>query len=316
MKRFLTILLVIGLFSAIFQAPILAKENFRIKILWQTNQILNQSPISEQQYAHRSNRNIDYYFGDWWWYARGYTECWVGTFSGLNYKIGEMVPGYQTRSLTQHKINQHFGLEAELRLFKKFWLGLSYLPTPTFVIDTVEQKDVFRFDDFQKLSEQIIPDYGTYYEYYMSFSRTSTIQKTSEKFFARNFNIYLKTEITEAFINIFGGIGLDSWQLIREVKKDQTIYNILPWEGDLISSKENNQTTTKKQWYWRPFALIGLQVDVYKGLMLGVQGKFFSQTKRFDYHHELLLPSPELDKNYWSRRLDSGAILFYLGYTF
>ena len=323
MKRLVSVLLVVGLAINLLGIDGFAKEKerFRIKFLWQPGASIDQVAFSLSDYSLFKSWNPRDYFGDWGGYSWNddIDYSYLGSYTKLDYKAGDSVPLRQMRRVSTSRTGQYFGVEAEIRVveFKigEIWLGGSYLQTPVFTIDSIEESEEMVFEEFEKLYEYYILN-GPYYEYYMELDRFSTIQKTSKKFYNRNYSLYAKGEVESGRFSMFSGIGLDIWQMNREVKVDKTIYNLMPWSGKSFNEREvSEDLETETEWYLRPFILTGVQVFVINGLSLGIQTKFFFGDKEFDYPVDFLLPVSE-KLSYRTMKLAKASVAFYLNLGF
>lgn len=324
MRRLFLILLVAGLMISLLGNGLAFakdKENFRIKFLWQPGEVVGQVPFSLSDYSLSENWNPRDYFGDWGAYGWGddIDFGWLGTFTELDYKAGDSVPLRQMRRVSTNRIGRHFGVEAEIRVAEfrigEIWFGGSYVQSPVFTIDSIEEGEEMVFEEFKELSKYYAWN-GLYYGYHMKLDRFSTVQKISERFYSRNFQLYAKGEIESGRFSMFSGIGLDIWQMNREVKVDKTVYSLMPWSGKSFDEKEvSEDPETDTKWYLRPFVLTGVQVFLVKRLSLGVQTKFFFGDKEFDYPVDSLLPVPE-KLSYRAMKFSESSIALYLSFGF
>jgi len=328
MRRFFKVFLVLGLILSLASINALAtqklgankkQENFRLKIIGQITEVISQENFSPKSFSFWRNWTMSDYFGEWWWYAYGGQEVWLGTFSRLDYQPGDTVPLQQMRRMNSDTIKQHLGFETEVRLWKNFWLGGVYLQQPTFTINTTEEQISLRFEDFQKISEGPYYSYY-YYEYYMKLGRPVVVQQTNEKFSSTNTQIYAKFETgPDLFdaLKIFWGVGLDIWQLKRKLEQDQTTYFYRPWDGTKIANDATEyKTKTDENYYIRPFVMAGLELRLVKGLGLGAEVKAF-KNKNFLYPRNFLLPNPQIEPpNHWKLMLSNGSLYLYLSCAF
>lgn len=320
MKRFLTVLLAIGLAISLLGINGFAdckkekkQENFRIKFFWQSGDTIAQPGFKAENYNLFGNWDISHWFGKWWIYANSDYYCYLVTFTELGYKAGNKLPLHQTRRVSGNSTKSNLGIEAEVRLWKNLWLGGSYLPSPVFNINTVEEEDVIRFGLFEKIYED--PKWH-YYEYFMMLNRYSTIEKTNERFSSKNFQLYTKYEYEFGtdLIRVFAGIGLDFWHLKRRVEKERMIYWMMPWTGEQVAVREEKvKPQINTDWYVRTFILAGSQIHIIKNLNLGAECKVFLTDKYFDYPKPFLIKDSILG---WRRQLNSSSLSFYLSFGF
>lgn len=293
------------------------KENFRFKVLYQFNEVVSQGDFFPKDYdIWMFQGNFDYYFGDWSWYFWGKDMDWVqlGTYTKLNFKAGDAVPLHQMRRISKNKVGNPLGFELEGRIWKTVWLGAVYNQSPVFTSEIIEENEVMRFEDFEK----VYADYSSsYWVYNMKLVRLATIQKISEKFYFRNFSLYTKgeVEISHGFLQMFGGAGVDLLQTNRKVEKEKTIYGFMPWTEKRISEKSDENSQKDTDWIIRPVMLVEIQARIVKGLSLGIQGKLLSQTKDLKYEKDFLLPLPDYQK-FWTIIPSKQSISLFLTFNF
>lgn len=316
MRKFILMVLILGLISSVSFAK--EKDGFRFKLLYQSR-VISGLDFNAQDYNKCESKQFTYYFGNWWWlehYAWGGLLSdygWLGTFTEVDYRAGDILPLYQMRQVNKEKIGQNFGIELEARILKNTWVGASFILNPKFIIDTLEEKEEMVFEEFRQIDECGV--WGNedlrYYEYEMKLDRFFTTQETSEKFSSINFQFYAKQE----FGSVFGGIGLDIWQLKREFKKNLLIHELSPWTDAriILDKKEVNRSDVDINWYFRPFLLAGINILSGKGLYLGLQGKIFLLAKEFHYKRDFLFPIPD-NSDYWTRWLEQGSLALVFGF--
>jgi len=322
MKRFFQSLLVMILMLGLGVNGFAKKrDNFRIRLLYQGNEMINLKNPQLSDHNVWKSKNIESCFGDWdqLELSEDSNYGWLWTKTELDYKIGDTISLQQRRSINTNKVNKRFGLAAEVRIWKDIWVGTNFLQTPVFIVNTVEEEEVLRFLKFKKIYEYwYYWDYLGHWEhcYDIKLSRQVVIQKTKERFYSRNLQFYTKMEISKKFLELSSGIGLDIVFSKRKIKKNKTIQELLPWVQEITDIIEQETNRVQTNLYFRPFVFSDMQISIIKELKFGLQIKFFFSDKEFNYQKDFLLPLNELVSDNWTIGLSKSSLLFFLNFSF
>ena len=293
------------------------KANVKFRLLGQVQDDLSMPGFNPRHYDLYGSWRLDYWFGGLYWMTVSDTTdvIYLGTFTRLYGHPGSIVPLHESRIVQKTESQNRLGAEIEARLKGNLWLGATYMPHKSYLIDSTENID---FVEFEVFDETYANEHEGYYEYFLKMNRYGIIENTREKFSANNFQLYLKYESGEAEVaKIFAGIGLDVWYLRQRVDKTQIICEMLPWSGAQIGGV-SEQTTSKinSDWCVRGLLLAGTEVRLNKNLSLGVEARVFLERKKLYYDRSLSLYVPTPLGTKWEIQLPNSSMLLFLSMNF
>jgi hypothetical protein len=265
--------LILGLLGVVFAQE--KPETFRFRFLWRGEDPIFQRGFSPDGYGLSQKWDIYNWFGLATWASQNNVGGWVGTYTLLPYEKGDSVPLFQTRRVNGLQTgNSNFGFEAEVKVADNMWLGVAYLSSPTFCINTAEESESAVFSRFQLTYWSRAWEYA---EYNFEFERQCRIQNTSEKISPVNFQLYYKLETKTTPAQVFVKVGVDAWKLERQTTIYTKVFSFQPWMDILTSDSpaEEVSKSDKTDWLMRMFLGLGAQISIKASLNIGFEGKVF-----------------------------------------
>ena len=318
-RKIFLILLGVGLILSLLGAVVFAQEKeetFRLRFLIRGEDPIFQRDFSPENYGLSQKWDIYHWFGLATWASQSNVGGWVGTYTLLPYSKGDSVPLSQMRRVSGTQTNSsRFGFEAEAKVGKNIWLGVAYMSSPTFCINTSEVAEEAVFRQFYMTYWNKTWQYG---EYYFEFGRKHTMKNTSEKISPQNLQLYYKLETKMSPTQAFVKVGVDVWKLSRETTIYTEVFVFQTWIDVLTSSSSGEVTKSDEtDWLARMFLGLGAQASIKANLKIGFEGKVFLGG---DFENNLSLKKTfslpyEGDKS-WKFQLGKYSLAGFLSFGF
>lgn len=306
--------IILGILALGFLASFgVASEKFRLRLNFRlNNDAVSLYGFNPQDYSVFEKNVPQDYFGSWAFLWYDSYENYGGVFAkGFPYRQGDSVPLMQSRQLTLNETDNRFGIGAEFRMGKNFWLTFQYNKPKRIVVNSLETLD---FMTFWLLFED--PNNYNGYKYYeMWLHRQAITQLTIQELNSGNCQIGFSHSIIQDRGRLLNWLaGFDFWNVSQITNIAKKTYSLRPWLG-LVNGPITEETirNTEKKKLTRGFYGLELQVPIYRNLKIAASAKNYFGKSEVEFKNKFLLESPA---DSWKVKLPKNLINLSLIFSF